>query len=340
MTGVRCRQVELRSLPDGDVSAADFTVVEADVADPGPGQVTVRLRWLGLNAGLAHRIGGEATSYGPAIGIGDVPASDGIVEVVDSQSNAFEPGDLAVCVGPWATMHVCDASHLRPISPLESGAPLETYLTVLGHTGFTAYTGMIHFGKVDHDDVVYVSAAAGGVGSCAVQFAKARGATVFGCAGSVEKVSLIVDALGADGAVNRHDGSALELLQGLAPDGITLYYDNVGGEQLEAALERLQGGGRVVVCGFVSQGTHQHGLSDFRHLILSELTMRGFDVTNHEDLRDEFETTVSRWLHNGTVRSVHTTFHGIDSVPTAFESLLNGSNSGRTLVSLDDQRRD
>jgi len=142
----------------------------------------------------------------------------------------------------------------RAISPLESGAPLETSLTVLGHTGFTAYTGMVHIGDVGHHDVVYVSAAAGGVGSCAVQFAKARGATVFGSAGSDEKVSLIVDVLGADGAVNRRDDSALELLQGLAPDGITLYDDNVGGEQLEAALEWLQVGGRVVACGAFSQG--------------------------------------------------------------------------------------
>ena len=229
---------------------------------------------------------------------------------------------------------MCDAGDLRPIPSPEAGPSLETHLTVLGHVGFTAYTGMIHIGDVQATDTVYVSAAAGGVGSCAVQFAKARGATVIGCAGSVEKVSMITDVLGADGGVNRHDGPALELLRTVAPDGIDLYYDNVGGEQLEAALAWLNFGGRVVICGAVSQGSQPSGPANYRRLIHQELTMRGFTVTAHENLRPEFESTVGNWLRQGKVRSVHTAFDGFDSIPEAFASLLAGGSKGRVIVSV------
>jgi len=329
-----CRQVELVELPRGEVKAGNFGVVDAECPEPEPGQVLVRLRVLGLNAGLARRLGGEGTAYGPGIGVGDVPASDAVVEVLHSASADFRPGDLAVCTSPWRTVQVCDAGDLRPISSPEAGQTLETHLTVLGHVGFTAYTGIIHIGDVQATDTVYVSAAAGGVGSCAVQFAKAQGATVIGSAGSAEKVSMITGVLGADHAFNRHDGPALELLRNAAPNGIDLYYDNVGGEQLEAALDWLNFGGRVVVCGAVAQGAQPSGPANYRRLIYQELTMRGFTVTAHEDLRPEFESTVGNWLEQGKVRSVHTTFDGFDRIPEAFVSLLAGGSKGRVIVSV------
>lgn len=330
-----CRQVELFALPDGDVKADHFAVAVAEVGEPRSGEVLVRLRRLGLNAGLAHRLGGPATRYGPSIGIGDVPVSDGVVEVIRSEHDDFEPGDLAVGPAAWRTLDVRDAAGLRPIRPEGSGESLDEYLTVLGHVGFTAYTGMIHIGEVTTSDVVYVSAAAGGVGSCAVQFAKARGATVFGCAGSDAKVEAITNVLGADGAVNHHDGPASDLLHAVAPDGIDLYFDNVGGDQLEAALDRMNHGGRIVICGAVSQGSRPTGPSNYRRMIYQEITMRGFAVTEHEDLRDEFESTVGDWIAAGSVRSLHTAFEGFDTIPEAFESLLHGTSTGRVIVSVD-----
>ncbi len=331
---MECRQVQLTKLPDGQVTAGNFGAFDVECPVPEPGQVLVRLRRLGLNAGLAHRLGGAGTAYGPGIGIGDVPASDAVVEVLQSESPAFQPGDLAVTTAMWSTVQVCDAGLLRAIPSPEAGRTLETYLTVLGHVGFTAYTGMIHIGEVKAADTVYVSAAAGGVGSCAVQFAKAKGATVIGSAGSVEKVSMITDVLGADSAVNRHDGPAVDLLRQAAPDGIDLYYDNVGGEQLEAALDCLNFEGRVVICGAVSQGAQPSGPANYRRMIYQELTMRGFAVTSHEDLRPEFESTVGGWLQQGKVQSVHTTFEGFDSTPEAFASLLAGGSKGRVIVSV------
>lgn len=330
---MRCLEVQLSEIPDGAVTAQNFVVVEAKTDEPESGQVLVGLRRLGLNAGLAHRLGGQGTAYGPGIGIGDVPGSDAVVEVIESEDEGFKPGDLAVGKMAWRTAAVVDAAELRKIDAPASEEELNAHLTILGHVGFTAYTGLIHVGAVQSDDVVYVSGAAGGVGSCVVQFAKARGATVIGVAGSAEKVALLTDTLGADRAINRHDGSALDLLREAAPNGIDLYYDNVGGDQLEAALDVLNHGGRAVICGAVSGGSDA-GPANYRNLIYQELTMRGFTVTAHEDLRDQFETEVTGWLEAGKVQSLHTVFDGIERVPGAFESLLSGGSSGRVLVSV------
>lgn len=330
-------EVQLASYPDGAVEARNFRINTVHVPEPRDGQVVVRLRRLGLNAGLANRIGGPDTAYGPGINPGDVPASDGIVEVVESRSGAFNAGDLALRKSAWRSIDVATEDELHRIPAQEAGVSLEAYLTVLGHTGFTAYTGMMRFGSVRSLDTVFISGAAGGVGSCAVQFAKAVGATVIGSAGSAEKVKLL-GSLGADAAFNHRDGVALELLRAAAPAGIDLFYDNVGGEQLEAALDHLRFGGRVVVCGAASQygkGTQAKGPSNYLQMIYRQLTLRGFDVTSNEDLRREFETTVAGWLRAGTVRSVHTLAGGFDKIPEAFASLLAGDSSGRMIVDCD-----
>ncbi|MET4049773.1 MULTISPECIES: NADP-dependent oxidoreductase [unclassified Rhodococcus (in: high G+C Gram-positive bacteria)] len=330
------REVQLTALPDGSVRADNFGVVEKDVGSPTKTQVLVGIRRLGLNAGLAHRLGGEGTAYGPGIGVGDVPSSDAVVEVLESGVDGFQPGDLAVGKVPWCTTAVVEADELRRIADTESNEGLDAHLTVLGHVGFTAYTGLIRVGDVQPEDVVYVSGAAGGVGSCVVQFAKARGATVIGVVGSGDKVALLTDVLGADRAINRHDGPAVDLLRDAAPDGIDLYYDNVGGEQLEAALEVLNFGGRAVICGAVGDAG---GPANYRRLIYQELTMKGFTVTAHEDLRDQFEHEVGGWLREGKIRSLHTVFDGIGRIPEAFVSLLTGGSSGRVIVSVPSQLR-
>lgn len=325
------REVQLTVLPDGDVTAENFGVFDAEVGSPEAGEVRVRVRRLGLNAGLAQRIGGSRTAYGPGIGVGDVPASDAILEIIESNDTAFQQGDLAVGKSPWRTESILDSLELRAIPTTKSDDELTAYLTILGHVGFTAYTGMTHIGEVRSGDVVAISGAAGGVGSCAVQFAKVRGAKVIGIAGSAEKVSLLTDVLGADRAINRHDGPAVDQLRQGAPDGIDLFYDNVGGGQLEAALEVLKPRGRVVICGAVGQAA---GPANYRNLIYQELTMRGFTVTAHEDLRERFEAEVGEWLREGVVHSVHTIVAGIDRIPDAFASMLNGGTIGRAIVTI------
>ncbi len=325
---MRAREVYLSHVPDERATAGDFAVRDVEVPEPGSGQVLVGLRRLGLNAGLASRLGAKRTSYGPGIDVGDVPASDAIVEVLRDAGD-LKKGDLAIRQGPWRTVDVCDPGELRPLPKVD--APLEAHLTILGHVGFTAWVGMVHVGQVMAQDTVFVSAAAGGVGSCAVQLAKAVGATVIGLASSDEKTRVITGTLGADAAINRHHGEALQLLQQAAPNGIDLYYDNVGGEQLAAALQVLNKNGRVVICGQVAGA----GRLDLRSIIYQELTIRGFTVTAHEHLRPQFQEQVGGWLRAGTVTSLHTVFDGIDRVPEAFASLLAGASTGRVLVNVE-----
>ena len=332
---MRSHEVQLSTIPDDKVTADCFTVADSDTGECGDGQVLVGLRRLGLNAGLAHRLGGEGTGYGPGIGVGDVPSSDAVVEVLESRHDDLQPGDLAVGKMPWRTAAVLEGDDLSKIEGSPSDAELNSHLTILGHVGFTGWTGIMHVGDVQSDDIVYVSGAAGGVGSCVVQFAKAVGATVIGVAGSDEKVALLTDTIGADKAINRHDGDATKLLQDAAPDGISLYYDNVGGDQLEAALEVLTHGGAIVMCGAVAGMEPPKNLRNFIH---KELTMQGFTVTEHEDLRADFEKQVGNWLAEGKVRSIHTVFEGIDQVPAAFESLLSGGSEGRVIVAVESQR--
>ena len=330
-------EVRLARIPEHAVRAADFEVVEAGAApELLDGHVSVGLRRLGLNAGLANRIGGSDTAYGPGIGVGDVPASDAVVEVLASASDEYRVGDLAVRTSPWRDVDVAVPEELRRIPAPYEQIPLEAYLTVLGHVGFTAYTGLVHVGEVRRDDVVFVSGAAGGVGSCAVQFAKARGARVIGSAGSAEKVKLLTEALGADAAFNYHDGDADELLRAAAPEGIDLYFDTVGGDQLDAALGALRYRGRVVICGASSQyGSHaeRRGPANYTRMIYQELTMRGFTVTAHEDLRPVFAAEVGALVHAGTVSSLHTVLEGFGRIPEAFAALLAGGHSGRVIVS-------
>ncbi len=332
---MRTQEVQLSRVPDGEVTVDHFKVVDADSAECGDGRVLVGLRRLGLNAGLAHRLGGEGTAYGPGIGVGDVASSDAVVEVLESRHDDFKPGDLAVGKMRWCTAAVVDGDALSKIEGSPTDDELNARLTILGHVGFTGWTGIMHIGDVQPDDIVYVSGAAGGVGSCVVQFAKAVGATVIGVAGSDEKVKLLTETIGADQAINRHDGDATELLREAAPEGISLYYDNVGGDQLEAALEVLQDCGAVVMCGAVSGAEPPKNLRNFIH---KELTMQGFTVTAHEDLRQEFEKQVQGWMDEGKVKSIHTVFDGIDQVPAAFESLLAGGSTGRVIVAVDSQR--
>lgn len=330
-------QVQLASYPHDGVEAKNFKMATVQVPQLGSGQVLVRLRRLGLNAGMANRIGGPDTAYGPGIRIGDVPASDGVVEVLQSRCDEFLPGDLAIRKSPWRNVDVADPAQMRPIPALGSGIALESYLSVLGHVGFTAYTGLMRFGNLSASDTVFVSGAAGGVGSCAVQFANAVGATVIASAGSSAKVRLLSE-LGAHQAFDYHDGAALELLRAAAPDGIDLFYDNVGGEQLEAALEVLRFGGRAVICGAAShygKSSGRRGLGNYLNIIHQQLSILGFDVTHNEDLRYNFETDVTRWLQASKIRSIHTVLSGFELIPQAFASLLAGGNTGRMIVDCD-----
>ncbi|WP_298251498.1 NADP-dependent oxidoreductase [uncultured Arthrobacter sp.] len=338
MSQHKIHEIRLASFVEETFQPDNFDVAEAEIETTlEDGQVLVKALRFGLNAGLANRIsGGSGPSTRAQMAVGEVPQSDAVMEVIESKTEDFSPGDLVVQQwAPWRTQDVVSASHLRKIRDEVRDLPLEYHLTVLGHVGFTGWVGLVHVGQVDPEDVVFVSAASGGVGSCVVQFAAAKGARVIGSAGSAEKVALVQD-LGADSCINYHEGDPTELLASAAPDGITLYFDNVGGPLLEAALDQLQMHGTVVICGAVSQYGQKspQGPSNYLRMISHELTMRGFAVTEHEDLRTAFEQEVGTWVRASTVTSLHTVFEGFDAIPEAFAAQLGGGTRGRVIVAL------
>lgn len=219
-------------------------------------------------------------------------------------------------------------------------APLPTWLGLLGQTGFTAYVGLTRIAEVRPGDTVFVSAAAGAVGSAAGQFARLLGAErVIGTAGGPDKCAVLVKEFGYDAAADYRAEPVRDALARLAPDGIDVYFDNVGGEQLAAALHALRTGGRVALCGMMSQFGGASRSADINQLIqavLKRLTLRGFIVRDHDDLRPEFESRVADWLRSGRITARETVTDGLDSAAGALLALLDGGNVGKMLVRLAD----
>jgi hypothetical protein len=257
--------------------------------------------------------------------------------VVVSNAAGFDEGDFVRHRLGWRDHAVVDAAAATKVDT--GKAPLSNWLGVLGQTGFTAYAGLRRAGELRADDVVFVSAAAGAVGSAAGQFARLLGASrVIGSAGGAQKAQLLVDELGYDAGIDYRD----DLPAGLAaaaPDGIDLYFDNVGGEHLIAALYALRLHGRVALCGMISTMEGNAEVPGLQHLIqavLKRLTLRGFIVRDHEDLRPEFEQQVSDWLSTGELVSKQTVVDDLDNAVDALIGLLSGANVGKMLVRLTD----
>ncbi|EIL87065.1 MAG: NADP-dependent oxidoreductase [Rhodanobacter sp.] len=340
-------EIRLVKLPEGNITPEHFGCFDASVPAVLPaGAVRLRNVCFGVNAGMRSRIGragahdgnkAAAThSYAGQLGVGDVPQSDAVAQVLESTTADFKPGDWVVHIAPWRTRDVVQASKLRRVD-VGAKTPPEMYLTALGHTAFTAYVGMVEVGKVGAKDSVYVSAAAGGVGSYAAQIARLRGARVIGSTGSAEKLAYLRDELKLSAAFNYKATAVAEALAEFAPEGLSLCYDNVGGEQLEAAIAAMGEHGRIVLCGMVSDYAQPdaHGPRNLHLFIKRRLCMTGFTVLEHESARADFEASMRGWLSRDEVVVRSTVFEGIDALPRAFSSLLAGATTGRAVVRLD-----
>ena len=321
---------------DGAISPDQFEVARgAPLPEVADGQVLVQTLRIGLNAGMANRLGGET-----AMDLGSVPTSDCLVRVETSAAPGLAAGDLAL--RPWAGWRTRDVVAAADLHRLKAGTevlPHEDHMSVLGHVGFTAWTGLtVAGGGVTPGQTVVVSGASGGVGTCAAQFAKAWGARVVASSGSGDKRRFLTETLGLDAAIDYHDEDLAGALRTAAPDGIDLFYDNVGGELLDAALGALAYGGRVVVCGATStyNRSDQSGLANYRRIIYGENTIRGFAVTNHEHRRTQFEDEIAPLVHAGAVRGVYTVVDGFDSIPDAFAGHISGTGVGRTIIRVAD----
>jgi NADPH-dependent curcumin reductase CurA len=327
-------EVHLAARPHGEPRDSDFRIEQVDVPDPGAGEVLVRNTWMSVDPYMRGRMN-DAESYVPPFKL-DAPLDGGAVgEVIASEDPSLAPGDIVMHGLGWREYALAPAGAVRKVDT--ELAPAQAYLGVLGMPGLTAYAGLLDVAGLREDDVVFVSGAAGAVGGLAGQIAKQRGHRVIGSAGSPEKVAHVVDELGFDAAFDYHDGPVAEQLAKAAPDGIDVYFDNVGGEHLEAAIGSLRRYGRVAMCGAISQYNASEPAPGPRNLALAvgkRLTLRGFIVGDHGHLRDDFVREVGTWLSEGRIHHRETVVEGLEHAPSAFIGLLRGANTGKMLVKL------
>jgi NADPH-dependent curcumin reductase CurA len=330
------REVRLAARPQGEPKESDFRLASTDLPDPAEGQVLIRNTWMSVDPYMRGRMN-DAKSYVPPFEI-DAPLDGGAVgEVVASEDPSLEPGDTVLHGLGWREYAVAPAKAARKIDT--KLAPPQAYLGVLGMPGLTAYAGLIEVAGLREDDVVFVSGAAGAVGGIAGQIAKLRGHTVIGSAGSPEKVAYVTGELGFDAAFDYRDGDVADLLRQAAPEGIDVYFDNVGSDHLEAAIGSLNMHGRVAMCGAVSQYNATEppaGPRNMSQVVGKRLTLRGFIVRDHGHLMPDFVREVGTWLSEGRIRYRETVVEGLENAPQALIGLLRGDNTGKMLVKLAD----
>ena len=331
---MKSTEIRLASRPKGWPTADNFAVATVDVPEPGPGQVLVRNTLMSVDPYMRGRMN-DVESYVPPFLLGAPLDGAAVGEVVASQAPGLAPGDQVVHILGWREYAVLDADKVFRIDP--DAAPPAAYLGVLGATGLTAYVGLTEIAGMKPGDVVFVSGAAGAVGSVAGQVAKLLGASrVIGSAGSPAKVEYLKQ-LGFDAAFDYHDGRVKDQLRAAAPDGIDVYFDNVGGDHLEAAIAAMRRYGRIAMCGAIGQYNADSAPTAPRNLakmIGWRITMRGFIVTDHFGLRGEFLAKATRWLRDGKLQHRETYVDGLANAPEAFLGMMRGDNTGKMLVRL------
>jgi len=324
------RQVTLAVRPVGEPRESDFALVEAPVVEPEPGQVLVKTLWLSLDPYQRGRMS-EARSYARPVELGEVMAAEAVAEVVESRSSRLNSGDIVVGPFGWQEYAVADAHRLRRV---DGTAPASTALHVLGMTGLTAYFGLLEVGRPLPGDTVVVSAASGAVGQVVGQLARMAGCRTVGIAGSAAKVDDLLSLYGYDAGIDYKREDVGEALERECPDGVDVYFDNVGGAVSDAVYRRLAVGARIVVCGLISQYNQERaeGPRDLRFLIVSRARMQGFLVTDFAHRYEEALRRLAPWVGEGRLRYREDVVEGLERAPRAFIGLFRGENRGKLLV--------
>ncbi|MEO7422601.1 MAG: NADP-dependent oxidoreductase [Ornithinibacter sp.] len=329
------REVRLASRPVGWPAPENFEQAETEIPELADGQLCVRNVVMSVDPYMRGRMS-DAESYAAPFALGAAMDGGAVGVVEDSRADGFAVGDHVLHGSGWREVAVIEAKGARVVDVSQVSA--SAYLGVLGMTGLTAYAGLTRIAQVKPGDVVFVSGAAGAVGSAVGQIAKALGASrVIGSAGSAEKVRHVVEDLGFDAAFNYKDGSVSKQLREAAPDGIDVYFDNVGGEHLEAAIGSLRLRGRVAVCGMISVYNDTEptpGPRNLARLIQTRGRIQGFLVGDHWDLSSEYAGKAAGWLASGELTSRETFVDGIDHAVDAFLGVLRGENTGKMVVRL------
>jgi len=336
MTGFTSREVRLKSRPVGLPTADNFELASVELGAPGEGEVLVRNRWMSVDPYMRGRMY-DRESYVPPFQIGAALQGGAVGEIVESRHPDYAPGDLVMSFLGWREGFVAaPAAAMMEKLPADTGVPAQTFLGVLGMPGLTAYAGLLEIGQPKPGETVFVSGAAGAVGSLVAQIARIKGCTVVASAGSDEKCAWL-KAAGIDHAVNYKRGDLLAQVQAAAPKGIDVYFDNVGGEHLEVAIETARPFARLVECGMISAYNDTEPTPGPRNIIMvvgKSLRIRGFIVSEFASLRPQFIADMSGWIREGKIRWEETVEEGVANAPAAFLKLFSGGNTGKMLVKL------
>lgn len=333
------RQVILRAHPNGIPLPSDFDLVKGSIPTPGEGQMLVQNLYFSLEAAIRGWLDGKANYFEP-IPLGGAIRGPSVARVVESNLEGFETGEIIFGLHHWEDYSLSDANTilLSKLQPRE-GFPLSYYSGALGGSGQTAYVGLHAIGKIKTGETVVVSAAAGATGSMACQIAKQRGCRVVGIVGSEQKAQLVMSELGADAVVNYKDCSDLVAAIGaVCPEGVDVYYDNVGGTTLNAVLQCMNTFGRVIGCGMISDYNNADNptpIYNMWKLVEKELTMKGFLLYTYMDHVPEAMDQLHDWVASGDIKVLENITEGLPNAGRAYSDMMKGATIGKNLVKVD-----
>lgn len=329
------QEVHLKSRPDGVPTADNFAIHETEIPEPVHGRFLVRNEWISVDPYMRGRMR-DTDSYVPPFEL-NKPMEGGCVgRVVQSLNPDFVEGDYVLGNQGWREYWFSDGIDVTKIDA--DNAPPQAYLGVLGMTGMTAWVGLNTIGNLQSGDHVFVSAASGAVGSIVCQIAKRKGCHVVGSAGSAKKIEWLKKTAGVDAVFNYHDvDDVSKQLAEMFPNGIDLYFDNVGGDHLEGAIDNMNDFGRIVCCGMIStynDAEPKPGPSNVFKIIAKRIRMQGFIVRDHMDQQPEFTKEMSDWIQSDKIHWEETVTEGLENAPQAFINLFHGDKMGKALVKL------
>ena len=337
MTEKISREIRLKNRPVGLPSENDFELAEVAVPEVGDGEVLVQNIYMSVDPYMRGRLN-DRKSYAPPFQL-DKPLDGGCVgRVVESKNEQYQTGDFVFGMVGWREYFISDGTGLMKIDA--NLAPIQAYLGTVGMPGLTAYYGLLEIGKPKEGETVFVSAASGAVGAIVCQIAKLKGCYVVGSAGSDEKVAWLLEEAGVDAAFNyKKTDDIIAEVGKKCPNGIDIYYENVGGVHLEAAIEHMNQFGRIVMCGMIDMYNATApvpGPSNLASIIAKQLTMQGFIVADHYDMLMQFYGDLGKWIAEGKIQWKETIIEGIENAPRAFIGLFKGENLGKMIVKVGD----
>ena len=331
------KEISLIEYPYGMPTENNFKLVQVHIPEPTKeGEFLVRNIWMSVDPYMRGRMREGSNSYIPPFKLGQPLEGACVGQIITSNNNQFTVGEYVLGMLGWREYWLSNGSDVIKVNP--NIAPIQSFLGTFGMTGLTAYVGLLKIGELKEGDTVFVSAASGAVGSVACQIAKTKGCHVIGSAGSEEKVKWLVDQAGIDNAFNYKEVNDIsEHLRKICPDKIDIYFDNVGGKHLEAALDNMRPFGRIVLCGMISQYNSSSplpGPSNLMLAITNRLKLQGFIVRDHYNMLNEFHAAMAKWVGQGNIKWKETVSEGIENAPKAFLGLFKGENFGKMLVKI------